>query len=375
MIKVSAYKYEYKEDPPIKIAFHVWRYRPNVIVRLDSDGHYGLGEAAPLLQITGDDQNMVIEELKRFKTIALNPKLNTPGELHCYLDKHNLESVTLRTALDFAFHDLRGRALGMPVWKMFSDSIQKTPNSVTVYLKETPEETAKEAVRIIEKFPHMRVMKIKLSGEGDFERCLAVKEALRGKNLSFSLDANQGYNDPADAVKSLNRIIELLENVLLIEEPCPKGELDKLRFVKENIRNSLIFADESAVNLADVRKIISLNAAHGINIKLQKAGGIYPGQQIASLASENSIKVMVGAMIEGPIGMCAGVHFANNLKGLVLKDLDTDLDMEEHINGKIEYSDGFRFPAQWPGFGVSFNHEKMQSLSSKGLLNITPLTW
>ncbi|MEI6054653.1 MAG: enolase C-terminal domain-like protein [Lentisphaerota bacterium] len=373
MIKVSGYKYEYKEDPPIKISFHTWHYRPNVIVRLDCKGYYGLGEAAPLIQITGDDQNLVINELKNLKSIALDPRTHTPQELHHYLDKLDLKSVTLRTALDFAFHDLKGRVLGTPVWKMFSETITKIPNSVTVYLKETLEETAQEAKRLVAKFPHMKVMKVKLSGEGDFERCQAIKEALKGQDLVFSLDANQGYNDPAVAAKTLNRIIELLGNVLLIEEPCPKGDLDKLKFVKDNIINSLIFADESAVNLADVKKIILHNAAHGINIKLQKAGGIYPGQQIASLASNHGLKLMVGAMIEGPIGMSAGIHFANNLSGLILKDLDTDLDMEDHIDGKIEFFDGIRLPNHSPGFGLNFNQDKIRSLSDKGLLALHPL--
>lgn len=373
MIKVSAYKYEYKEDPPIKISFHTWHYRPNVIVKLKFGCHYGLGEAAPLFQITGDDQDLVIEEVKRLKTIELDPSINTPLVLHRYLDNIHIKSITLRTALDFAFHDLRGKVLGVPVWKMFSDFITKVPNSVTLYLKENLEDTAQEAKRLIAKFPHMKVMKIKLSGEGDIERCRAIKEALKGKDLIFCLDANQGYNDPALAVKALNSIVELLGRVILIEEPCPKGELDKLKFVKDNIRNSLIFADESAVNLDDVKRIISSNAAHGINIKLQKAGGIYPGQKIASLASNNGLKIMVGAMLEGPIGMSAGIHFANNLSGLILKDLDTDLDMEDHIDGKVEFSDGIRLPSALPGLGVNLNQDKIESLSSKGVLTFSPI--
>lgn len=373
MIEVSAYKYEYKEDPPITITFHTWHHRPNVIVRLNYDGYYGLGESAPLIQITGDDQNSVIDELKNLTFIDLDPRINTPQELHCYLDELGINSVTLRTAIDFAFHDLRGRILGIPVWKMFSDIITIVPNSVTVYLKETLEETALEAKRLITKFPHMKVMKIKLSGNGDFERCRVIKEALEGQVLTFSLDANQGYKDPILAVKTLNSIIELLDKVLLIEEPCPKGELDKLKFVKENIRNSLIFADESAVNLEDVMRIISYKAAHGINIKLQKTGGIYPGQQIASLACKSGLKVMVGAMMEGPIGMSAGIHFANNLSGLMLKDLDTDLDMEDHIDGKIPFADGFRIPGKTSGLGTSLNQEKINLLKRKELLNITDI--
>ncbi|HBM15561.1 MAG TPA: hypothetical protein DD381_04340 [Lentisphaeria bacterium] len=374
MIKVSAYRYEYKEDPPVKISFHTWHYRPNVIVRLEHKDSFGLGESAPLLQITGDDQTSVIEEIKSLNNFDINPETTTASDFHLYLDKIELKSITLRTALDFAYHDLKAKLLGIPVWRMFSDSIIKIPNSVTVYLKDSLEETALEAKRLITKFPLMKVMKIKLSGEGDFERCQAVKKILQNHDIVFSLDANQGYSDPSKAVSSLNQIIKLLGKVLLIEEPCPKGELDKLRFVKENIVNSLIFADESAVNIEDVRTIIDKKAAHGINIKLQKAGGIYKGREIASLAVKHGLKLMVGAMLEGSLGMAAGIHFSNDLQNLILKDLDTDLDMEEHFNGKIPFLDGFRLPCSMPGLGISFNETLIMKLKEKNLLTLQQIT-
>ena len=203
-------------------------------------------------------------------------------------------------------------------------------------------------------------------------RCRAIKDVL-GTGIAFILDANQGFNNPDKAVGVINNLSSILGNIILVEEPCPKGDLDKLKYVKDKIVGTLIFADESAVDINNVKNIICKKAAHGINIKLQKTGGIWPAKLIAEECKKSGLKVMVGAMLEGPIATAAGVHFSAFTDNVILTDLDMDLDMKSHCDGKIGFSNGERVPANKPGLGVTLNKDKINHLCGEGCMKFEKL--
>lgn len=367
MIKVEGFIYNYKLKEPISISFHTWHYNENVIVKLSYNGLYGFGESASVLDITGDSQVEVINELKKIEYLDINPLESDFESFHEYLKSLKIKSQTLYAAFDFAYHDLIGKLRKLPVHRLYQNNVNYTPLSVTVFLKDSIEKTKNEAIRITNLYPHLKVMKIKLKGVDDIERCQAIKEVVN-RNLEFTLDANQGFEEPEKAVKNINAICQILGKVKLVEEPCPKGDLDKLKYVKNNVKNTLIFADESAVDLEDALQIIKNRAAHGINIKLQKTGGIWPAKKIAETCQESGLKVMLGAMAEGPLAIAAGVNFAACTNNVILSDLDMDLDLELHTNLIVPFVNGTRMPIEAPGLGIEFNVEKIKILEEKGIL-------
>ena len=206
---------------------------------------------------------------------------------------------------------------------MYSKKEYYVNNSITVFL-DSIKKTQGEAVNIYKSFPDLKVLKINLSGKNDIERVSAINK-VSPKNIKFVLDANQAYKDPREAVKALTQMNKILGNVILVEQPCPKKDLKSLRYIKENLKGTMVFADEAATDLESVKRIVKAKAAHGVNIKLQKVGGIYPAVQIAKYCKEHGLKIMVGAMIEDTVGLTADAHFAVSNSNLVLTDLDTDL--------------------------------------------------
>jgi L-alanine-DL-glutamate epimerase-like enolase superfamily enzyme len=106
---------------------------------------------------------------------------------------------------------------------------------------------------------------------------------------------------------------------------------------------------------------IVARAAYGINIKLQKAGGIWPGKKV-------KLMVMVGSMLEGPLANMAGLHFAVSAPTVMLSDLDMDLDMPEHVRGRARLEGRMRLPGEGPGFGIEYDHDKIRALIRSGKL-------
>ena len=362
-ITIEAYKMNFKLAEPLAISFHTFYYRENVLVKLRWNGIEGLGEAAPFKPITGDSQEDVINSLETLNLAEINPETTTLDDFATYLDTH-IKGQTTKCALDFAYHDLVGKIKGVPIYKLYVPKTRLIPNSVTVFIN-NPEATKKETRRLLALYPHLQVLKIKLKGKDDLERVKVIKKVCP-PHLKFILDANQGFTDPKKAVIELNKIVELLGNVILIEEPCPKGELDKLKYVKDHIKGTLIFADESVVDYRDAERIVKTQAAHGINIKLQKAGGIVLGKRLAQLAKQGGLKVMVGSMLEGPIAITCCVHFGVSTDNVILTDLDMDLDLPTHQNGEAKFKNGCRIPTNRPGHGVNLLLEKIEKLAKTG---------
>lgn len=363
MISVRAYRYNTKLDAPISISFHTWYFRENVLIELEYNGEKGYGEAAPFKPITGDSQEEVIKEVKKISSIPLDPEKDGLTGLDTYVQ--TIHSYTLKAAIDFAYHDLLGKLKGVPVYALYQPTPTLVDNSVTVFIKDTVEETAAEAARLYKAFPEMKILKIKLKGENDVERTKAIK-SVSPSHMKFIVDANQGFTDEKKAVADLTEVGNILRHVILVEEPCPKGELAKLKYVKENVPNMLVFADESAATYEDAKAVVTANAAHGINIKLQKAGGIAEGKKIAKLCEEKELKIMVGSMLDGPIATAASIHFAISTKHVILSDQDMDLEMPSHETGKLAFTNGQRIPNNVPGFGITFDMDKINNLVQKG---------
>jgi L-alanine-DL-glutamate epimerase-like enolase superfamily enzyme len=211
-------------------------------------------------------------------------------------------------------------------------------------------------------------MKIKLSGnDEDIDKIKAIK-SVTPAGLGFIVDANQGFKDPKEAVAVLNKIGEILKNVAGVEEPMPKGEYDDIKYVKENVKDMLIFADETVAVFEDAKKLIEKEAAHGINIKLQKAGGIWQGKRIAEIAQKAGVKVMVGCMLEGPLAIGAGIAFADSTANVVLTDLDSDLGMKKHTLVQYPFEDGERKTLDAPGLGVEYDEKVISDLVASGEL-------
>ncbi len=349
---------------PFKISFQTFTHLNNLLVVVeDKEGNWGYGESASFMPITGDTREIAIKFLQSASERLVNKEIDSPENLHKELieleTKTKLKSQTAKAALDIAFYDLLGKISGKPIYRILGvEEPNLVKNTITIGLRSIEEtvNTAKKYMELFRKNGLSRI-KLKLSGDlkEDIERVLRVANVFDGE---LTLDANQAYRDPNVAVVAFKAIFgEIGDRVILIEEPCPKGDLDKLKFVKE--RSEIpIFADESAATYEDAKKVIEYNAADGINIKLQKAGGIYWGTRIAELANENGLKLMTGCMLETAISIAAGVHFASSINNMINTDLDSDLTLPVDIVKKpLKFDMGARIPSEEPGLGIELKND------------------
>ena len=295
----------------------------------------GIGEAAPI-----DRYGESVESAKAF----VEEHSGVLGD-----DPFSLEDIgerlaaapreqAAKAAIDAALHDLQGKLLDLPVFRLLGLPRSGPPTSWTVWLGD-PDDMARRAEKAASSY---RRLKLKLGGgDGlDVERVRAVRAVT---DLPLMVDVNEWWSLD-EALESLPQLAEL--GVEYCEQPLRAGD-EGGRLLKD--RSPIpIYVDEDCHTLADVLECAEI--AHGINIKLAKSGGIREGIRMAHAARALRMGVMLGCMLESGLGIAAGCCVAPLCDHV---DLDGNLLLREDPFPGVELVDGVQVPALAPGLGVS----------------------
>lgn len=242
-----------------------------------------------------------------------------------------------KCATDVALHDLAGKVLGVPVFRLLGLSPDVSPTDFTLGLDE-PSVVAERARRAGD-FP---ALKIKCGGPADLATLQAVRDVYAGP---IRVDANTGWTR-ADAVTLLPELVDL--GVELIEQPFPARAYRDLGWLQE--RSSLpIVADESAVTDEDLDALVGVVA--GVNVKLAKCGGISPAMGMLTRARELGFRTFLGCMEETSVGIAASAVVASLAEWV---DLDGNLLLADDPFEGLELGPDKRWrPADRPGLGLT----------------------
>ncbi len=304
-------------------------------VALRHDGVTGYGEGAPIERYreSGESAKAFVDEhagLLGEDPFALE-------EVGARLGETTGEQAA-KAALDGALHDLQGKLLGAPVFRLLGLPRTGPPTSWTVWLGD-PDDMARRAAKAA---PSFQRLKLKLGGgDGlDVERVRAVRGVTE---LPLQVDVNEWWSLD-EALASLPELREF--GVEYCEQPLPAGD-EGGRVLRE--RSPIpIYVDEDCHTLSDVASCAEI--AHGINIKLSKSGGIREAIRMAHAARALGLGVMLGCMVESGLSTAAGCCVAPLCDHV---DLDGNLLLREDPWPGITFADGVQIPSESPGLGVA----------------------
>jgi L-Ala-D/L-Glu epimerase len=305
-----------------------------VEVELRHDGVSGFGEGTPIERYD-EDAASAVDFLEECAEVLGGDPFSLDEIANRLPQREHTQAA--RAALDHALHDLCGRLIGLPVWRLLGLRCDGPPTCWTVWLGD-PDDMARRAERAA---PRFRRLKLKLGGRDglDLERVRAVRSVTE---LPLQVDVNEYWTveETLEALPALARL-----GVEYCEQPLPAGD-DGGPTVKATSPIP-IYVDEDCHTLADVAACAE--RAHGINIKLSKSGGIREAVRMAHAARALGLGVMVGCMTETGLGISAGAQIAS-LCDFV--DLDGNLLLAEDPWPGVELRDGVQYPADKPGLGV-----------------------
>jgi L-alanine-DL-glutamate epimerase-like enolase superfamily enzyme len=313
-------------------------YRTVRVTVTDSDGAEGWGEAAPN-RFYGESAETVIAALGRFTPLLERADPWALEDVESALAAALGRNGSAKSAVSAALHDLAGKRLGVPLYRLWGLDSRKAPrSSFTIAIAASLEELER---RVADAGPYP-ILKIKLGTERDAEIIRAVRAAAPQKTLR--VDANAAWT-PKHALRMIDVLVD--QGVEFVEQPVPAHDLDGLRFVRE--RSPLpVIADESCVTSADIPRL--LGAVDGINIKLSKCGGLREALRMIATARAHGLLVMAGCMVESSLGITAAAHLAPLLD---FADLDGAALLADDPHEGATIDQGVIRLPEGPGLGVT----------------------
>lgn len=336
-MKMRCFPYELKLKHVFTVATYSRTTTPDVQVEIEYDGVTGYGEASmpPYLGQT-------VDSVMTFLNKVNLEQFDDPFQLEdilTYIDSLSAGDTAAKAAVDIALHDLVGKLLGAPWYKLWGLNKDKAPSTTFTIGIDTPDVVREKTQEVAGQF---NILKVKLGRENDKEMIEIIRSV---SNLPIAVDANQGWTDRQYALDMIHWLKE--KGIVMVEQPMPKTQLDDIAWVTQHSPLP-IFADESLQRLSDVAAL--KGAFTGINIKLMKCTGMREAWKMVTLARALGMRVMVGCMTETSCACSAAAQFSPavdfaDLDGNLLIANDRFKGMEV-VKGKITLND-------LPGIGVT----------------------
>src|SRR5215470_355463 len=272
--------------------------------------------------------------------------------------------VTAMSAIDIALWDLKGKAIGRPVYALLGGALRsRVPAYVTGFYYrdgERPEDLVREAELYLKH--GYRTVKAKVGGlapEADAQRIGLIRQVL-GKDIALMIDANQGWDLPT-AIEASKRCAA--HDVFWLEDPMPwYDERHALRRLKSEV-GIPIAAGETEFTPFGLRTLVAEGLVDYLIIDATWAGGLTTWRKAAvmtelygvPLAAHHDPQIHVHAVAASPTGFILE-SFA---------DPSRDPLWFELFRERPAIVDGFMALPEAPGLGLELREETLEKYGVK----------
>lgn len=334
-LNLSFIPYDLKLKHTFTVSKNSRTHTPDVLVFLEYDGIIGYGEAS-MPPYLGETQKSVCDFLMSLDMSQFSDPFRIEEILH-YVDTKVPGNCAAKASVDIALHDLLGKIMQQPWYKIWGLSPEKTPYTSFTIGIDTPDIIRKK----VDEAASYKILKVKVGVPND----KLLIETIREKtDCPICVDANEGWRDKNEALEMIEWLAQ--RNCLFVEQPLPKEMLDETAWLRE--RSPLpIIADEFLQRLDDVHR--SYGAYDGINIKLMKSTGMHEAYQMAATARALGMKVMIGCMTETSCAISAAAQLSPMAQWA---DLDGNLLITNDCYDGVKIIDGKISLNNLPGIGI-----------------------
>jgi muconate cycloisomerase len=366
-----------------KMAFPSGKLGNYVIVRVHtSDGIQGLGEATVIKEWGGDYGRYFGESPELTVAVigtVLGPALIGEDPFAIEMAHRKMDLAIkgypyAKTALDEALHDIKGKALGVPVYELLGGLWrEEIPVAHSLGWMEYEEATSEAAAAVGE---GIRTIKIKVgrSAEYDVRIVRDVRETV-GDEVDIVVDANQGWPTPKYAIGVLRQMQEY--RIRYAEQPV-EG-LARMAQIARAV-DVPIMADESAWSPQDVLEIVERGAADMISLYTTKPGGLFKAKKVAAVAEAAGLPLNVNGSHETGVGNAANLHLVastaavteagvfpvTTIKGREPTQMAGKMYLDDIITEPFEYRDGNLIVPSRPGLGIELDEDKVAAYRAEG---------
>ncbi len=335
VLKLSYRPYELQLRHVFTVATNSRTTTPVVLTSIEYDGVTGFGEAS-MPPYLGESHESVLNFLSKVNLEQFSDPF-LMEDILAYIEGIMPGNYAAKASLDIALHDLTGKLLGQPWFRLWGLDPAKAPvTSFTIGI-----DTADVVREKTLEASAFRQLKIKMGRDNDKEMIDVVRSVT---DVPVFVDVNQGWKDRDYALEMANYLSE--RGTLFIEQPMPKEQIDDIAWLTEKSPLPIV-ADEA---LQTVNQLLGMKGVYsGINIKLMKCGGMHAAYKMVTMARQMGMKILIGCMTETS---CA-VSAAAQLSPLVdWADLDGNLLISNDVYEGMTVVDGKIVLPDRSGIGI-----------------------
>jgi galactonate dehydratase len=273
------------------------------------------------------------------------------------------EKLDALGAIDMALWDLKGKALGVPVYQLLGGLAR---DHVECYSTSFPSRgDVKETARacLAAGFRAFRTS-VADPGEGQpfdvkrmvrrtFEECEAIRNAV-GPDGDWAIDYHTRLDFP-DAVR-LSTLIEPLEP-FFTEDLVRSENPGVYRQLREHVKVPIAVGEQFGARW-DISELIENQLIDFSRVTLPNCGGITEYMKIAALCETHAVGLI--PHFTGPIAESALVHCCSVFSGPVLMEWLGDGKKEiPYLPQWADFREGKLWPGERPGLGVEFDARRL----------------
>lgn len=329
----------------------------HVLIRVHTDeGLVGVSEAVVRSFVYGESQASIVEAVRLWFEPALIGADPFAVEENRARVAWIIANNTVHGAIDIALHDLRGKATGMPCWRLLGGTGQSM--RVSHLLTGEPDEAGEEAAEVA-RSQGLTAFKIKTGGDvrEDIARVAAVRKAV-GDHAFIFVDSNHGWT-AEQAIRALTVMADY--GVELVEEPSPASDLIGRQRLARQIPVT-VMADESASTIADAARELATGSARALSIKTTRTG-FTDSAKLVALAEALGARALIGSQADGMIGAAAGLAFGSAFPSVAREPGELDfytILSDQLVVDQLVVKDGRLTPSTKPGIGVQIDDDKLR---------------
>jgi L-alanine-DL-glutamate epimerase-like enolase superfamily enzyme len=265
------------------------------------------------------------------------------------------------SGIDMALWDIRGKAAGLPLYKLLGGSRKGIPayaGGVSLGYQ-PPQELIEEARKSLSQGYKAIKLRVGDSVQRDIQRMRAVRKAF-GDELTILTDANIGYQ-----LDDVRRVMPAMDELGIgwLEEPFPAHDHRSYREAKRFGRTPLA-AGENHYTRYEFDRVIEDGAITILQPDLSKSGGITECLRIAAMGSAWKLPVHPHSSMTG-LNHAASIHFlaAIDNGGYFEGDVSKANKFRDELvsnPGAID-KDGNVWPLDKPGLGLEVNEDFLKN--------------
>jgi L-alanine-DL-glutamate epimerase-like enolase superfamily enzyme len=262
------------------------------------------------------------------------------------------------SGIDMALWDIKGKALGLPVWKLLGGGFhQKVRCYASTLFGPTPQATGDIGRRLRDQgFTAVKFGWDPMGQDRETDRAL-VREARKGLGSGPDLLIDAGL--VWDSKTALQRANEFAEHdIFWLEEPLRPDDYDGYRKLAESTPVRIAAGEEES-NRQSFLDLMDRGRIDVVQVDLTRCGGFTEAMKIAALAWDRGLPVANHGFTTY-INVTAALHWLNSIPNALICEFVTEEETnlrESLTKQKLRSKDGHLDIPQEPGLGIELDDE------------------